>query len=198
MEIDIGGSIFDERKCSLKIPVAIMADSPSPPPPPPKTSLPVLYYGVIVVGIVAVVLAIYNLIIIRWCANHRRRLQDLNQHLDSRRRMSSSSSMRGLNSFNLGESFKYKKGDDDSIQLGYGNNECPVCLCVFEEDEEVRELPRCKHSFHAPCTEMWLYSHSDCPLCRAPVEFPVSLLNSASTPTLEHSMEVLIDPRLLI
>lgn len=173
-----------------------MADSPSPPPPP-KGNLPVLYYGVIVVGTVAVVLAIYNLIIIRWCANHRRRLRDINQELDSRRRMSSSS-MRGLNSFSLGESFKYKKGDDDSLQLGYGNNECPVCLCVFEEDEEVRELPRCKHSFHAPCIEMWLYSHLDCPLCRAPVQFPASPQNSITDSTLEHSREVLIDPSLLI
>lgn len=170
-----------------------MADSPSPPP---KGNLPVLYYGVIVVGTVAVVLAIYNLVIIRWCANHRRRLRDINQQLDSRRRMSSSSSMRGLNSFNLGESFKYKKGDDDSIQ--YGINECPVCLCVFEEDEEVRELPRCRHSFHAPCIEMWLYSHLDCPLCRALVQFPEPPRNSITDPTLEHSTEVLIDPRLLI
>ncbi|XP_074323507.1 RING-H2 finger protein ATL52-like [Apium graveolens] len=189
-----------------------MADSPSSPL---KGNLPVLYYGVIVVGTVAVVLAIYNLIIIRWCASHRRRLRDINQQLDSRRRMSSSSSsMRGLNSFNLGESFKYKKGDDDSIQLGYGINECPVCLCFFEQDEQVRELPRCKHSFHAPCIEMWLYSHLDCPLCRALVQFPVSPRNSITNPTmehstesprnsitdptLEHSPEVLIDPRLHI
>nr|GEU57478.1 photosystem II PsbX [Tanacetum cinerariifolium] len=52
--------------------------------------------------------------------------------------------------------------NDDTI-------ECSVCLSVFEEGEEVRKLPRCNHSFHASCIDMWLYSHFDCPLCRAPV-----------------------------
>ncbi|XP_010252422.1 PREDICTED: RING-H2 finger protein ATL52-like [Nelumbo nucifera] len=43
---------------------------------------------------------------------------------------------------------------------------CAVCLCEFMEGEEVRILPQCMHSFHVPCIDMWLYSHSNCPLCR--------------------------------
>ncbi|MBA0650453.1 hypothetical protein Goklo_017871, partial [Gossypium klotzschianum] len=48
--------------------------------------------------------------------------------------------------------------------------ECVVCLLGFEDDEVVRQLHRCKHSFHAPCIDMWMYSHSICPICRTPVD----------------------------
>lgn len=162
---------------------------PPPPPPPPKTSLPMLYYGLVVVGTAAIVLAIYNLIIIKWCANHQRRLRNMNRSLEG-----TSLSRRSLDnsSINLGASFKYKKEGQDSLQLGYDNYECPVCLSVFEEEEEVRQLPRCKHSFHAPCIDMWLYSHLDCPLCRAPVELPVFPQQTLVTTPSEHSREVLI------
>ncbi|OMO58930.1 Zinc finger, RING-type [Corchorus capsularis] len=58
---------------------------------------------------------------------------------------------------------KYHKGmgllDEDGI--------CPVCLSQFEEGEELRTLPECLHSYHAPCIDMWLYSHSSCPMCRS-------------------------------
>lgn len=33
-----------------------------------------------------------------------------------------------------------------------------------------RELPKCHHSFHIDCIDMWFHSHSTCPVCRAPVE----------------------------
>ncbi|GKU85417.1 hypothetical protein SLEP1_g97 [Rubroshorea leprosula] len=48
--------------------------------------------------------------------------------------------------------------------------ECVVCLSEFEENESGRILPKCKHSFHTECSDMWFYSHSTCPLCRTPVE----------------------------
>lgn len=44
--------------------------------------------------------------------------------------------------------------------------ECAVCLCEFEENEKVRLLPKCNHSFHIECIDMWFDSHSTCPLCR--------------------------------
>ncbi|GAV69478.1 zf-RING_2 domain-containing protein [Cephalotus follicularis] len=47
--------------------------------------------------------------------------------------------------------------------------ECPVCLSVFADGEDVRQLSVCKHSFHASCIDMWLTSHSSCPICRASV-----------------------------
>ncbi|MBA0800202.1 hypothetical protein Gohar_010651 [Gossypium harknessii] len=50
-----------------------------------------------------------------------------------------------------------------------------VCLLGFKDDEVVRQLHRCKHSFHAPCIDMWMYSHSICPICRTPVDRRVAL-----------------------
>ncbi|KAI3968503.1 hypothetical protein MKX01_007813 [Papaver californicum] len=44
--------------------------------------------------------------------------------------------------------------------------ECAVCLSEFEENEIGRMLPKCKHSFHVECIDMWFHSHSTCPLCR--------------------------------
>ncbi|CAM8993165.1 unnamed protein product [Rhodiola kirilowii] len=49
-------------------------------------------------------------------------------------------------------------------------SECAVCLSEFEKGEKGRSLPKCKHSFHIDCIDMWFASHSTCPLCRAPVE----------------------------
>lgn len=50
-------------------------------------------------------------------------------------------------------------GDED-------DGTCAVCLGDFEEGEELRTLPLCMHSFHVPCIDMWLHSHSTCPVCR--------------------------------
>ncbi|CAL5188383.1 unnamed protein product [Lathyrus oleraceus] len=44
---------------------------------------------------------------------------------------------------------------------------CAVCLGDFEEGEELRTMPECLHSFHVQCIDMWLHSHSSCPICRA-------------------------------
>lgn len=47
--------------------------------------------------------------------------------------------------------------------------ECAVCLCDVSEGEMARLLPKCNHGFHVDCIDMWLQSHSTCPLCRNPV-----------------------------
>ncbi|XP_038992423.1 E3 ubiquitin-protein ligase RING1-like [Hibiscus syriacus] len=60
--------------------------------------------------------------------------------------------------------FKYAKGD--GVVDG---TECSVCLTEFEEDETLRLLPKCSHAFHIPCIDTWLRSHTNCPLCRAPI-----------------------------
>lgn len=58
--------------------------------------------------------------------------------------------------------FKYRRGDG----LVH-DNECAVCLSEFQDDENLRLLPKCTHAFHLPCIDMWLSTHSNCPLCRA-------------------------------
>ncbi|CAL0330175.1 unnamed protein product [Lupinus luteus] len=50
--------------------------------------------------------------------------------------------------------------------------ECAVCLSEFKDGEAGRVLPKCKHSFHTKCIDMWFQSHSTCPLCRVHVEAP--------------------------
>ncbi|XP_058077060.1 RING-H2 finger protein ATL2 [Magnolia sinica] len=52
--------------------------------------------------------------------------------------------------------------------------ECAVCLCEFEEKEKGRLLPKCNHSFHTGCIDMWFHSHSTCPLCRSAVKPDIS------------------------
>ncbi|OVA14497.1 zinc finger protein [Macleaya cordata] len=63
--------------------------------------------------------------------------------------------------------FVYKQvdhlGDTDKI-------ECSVCLSTLEDEEIARLLPNCKHTFHAECIDMWLNSHSTCPVCRTEAE----------------------------
>ncbi|CAL9002517.1 unnamed protein product [Prunus brigantina] len=49
---------------------------------------------------------------------------------------------------------------------------CAVCLCEFKDGEAIRVLPECMHLFHAECIDMWLSSHSNCPLCRSDIEPP--------------------------
>ncbi|EEF39831.1 ring finger protein, putative [Ricinus communis] len=63
--------------------------------------------------------------------------------------------------------FKYNQTD----QLGHDEAlECSVCLSTVVEDAMVRLLPNCKHMFHVECIDMWLGSHTTCPICRAVAE----------------------------
>jgi len=47
---------------------------------------------------------------------------------------------------------------------------CAICLCEYEENEEIRYLP-CKHHFHATCIDQWFLTTKSetgmsCPLCK--------------------------------
>lgn len=171
-----------------------MGDQPSPqviPPPPPsimKPDLHMLYYGLVVVGTAVVVLALYNLIVIRWRVDHRSRNRWPHRVIGSGTSQSSQSV-----DMSFLYSFKYKKGGGSTTQDEGNDPECAVCLSVFEESEELRQLPNCKHSFHASCIDMWLYSHMDCPLCRSSVlpAFIRQHLIYQQQPE-EHSREVLL------
>lgn len=44
---------------------------------------------------------------------------------------------------------------------------CAVCLNKFEEKEMLRVLPRCNHTFHLDCIDVWLLNNASCPLCRS-------------------------------
>ncbi|MQM22179.1 hypothetical protein Taro_055227 [Colocasia esculenta] len=51
-------------------------------------------------------------------------------------------------------------------KIGKGALECAVCLSEFEDDETLRLLPKCDHVFHTDCIDVWLSSHTTCPVCR--------------------------------
>ncbi|XP_062228460.1 RING-H2 finger protein ATL32-like [Phragmites australis] len=60
--------------------------------------------------------------------------------------------------------------------------ECAVCLSEFEDDEELRFLPRCTHAFHPDCIGEWLAGHVTCPVCRCnldPEELAAAETNSS-------------------
>ncbi|GAB2212298.1 hypothetical protein Droror1_Dr00025651 [Drosera rotundifolia] len=53
---------------------------------------------------------------------------------------------------------------------------CAVCLYEFEGEEEIRQLPNCRHVFHRSCLDRWMdLDHKTCPLCRTHF-VPVDLL----------------------
>ncbi|XP_038709883.1 RING-H2 finger protein ATL52-like [Tripterygium wilfordii] len=71
---------------------------------------------------------------------------------------------------------KYKRGEG----LVEGTD-CSVCLNEFEEDETLRLLPKCSHAFHIPCIDTWLRSHTNCPMCRAPIVNNAAEASSSSS-----------------
>ncbi|SAL97986.1 hypothetical protein [Absidia glauca] len=45
------------------------------------------------------------------------------------------------------------------------NDECPICLDVFDQQGDYRVLP-CHHTFHTSCIDPWLTQYrSSCPIC---------------------------------
>ncbi|KAI3874288.1 hypothetical protein MKW92_045184 [Papaver armeniacum] len=136
--------------------------------------LSLLYYALVMIGLTSLLLVVYKFVVVEWCRPLRSPVQRSRQSSNEpRTRNARTSQSFDENSFTqLISTYKYEKSDvnkEDSF-----NNECVVCLSTFEDGQDVRQLSRCKHSFHAPCIDMWLYSHPDCPLCRSLVGPPVS------------------------
>ncbi|KAL5991985.1 hypothetical protein ACLOJK_012897 [Asimina triloba] len=109
----------------------------------------------------AFMLMIYHYIVNKWCNG---RTQGVLRAAQQGPPFSSGEEMvSGLDSYSIQLIPALKYGKEVSIEGG----ECAVCLCEFKEGEEVRQLPECLHSFHVPCIDMWLSSHTSCPLCRS-------------------------------
>ncbi|XKL64357.1 hypothetical protein PGB90_004443 [Kerria lacca] len=69
---------------------------------------------------------------------------------------------RGLNKVEINQipSFKFDTEKHHSDQTT-----CVVCMCDFEEQQILRDLP-CSHMFHAKCVDKWLKTNRTCPICR--------------------------------
>ncbi|KAF8397510.1 hypothetical protein HHK36_016427 [Tetracentron sinense] len=142
-----------------------------------------LFIGLLGIMLAAIIIMIYHCIAAGWCS--RRLTLSRSQR---RRGLPSEQEERPSSLENsmaqLMPAYKYTK---EGQLLGEGEEPlCAVCLCEFKDGDEVRILPECIHSFHVPCIDMWLFSHSNCPLCRTdttPPQHPVqSLPDSGGLP----------------
>ncbi|KAK7390043.1 hypothetical protein VNO78_25341 [Psophocarpus tetragonolobus] len=58
--------------------------------------------------------------------------------------------------------------------------QCVICLAEYKEKELLRIIPKCGHTFHLSCIDMWLRKQSTCPVCR------LSLQNASETKHVRH------------
>ncbi|CAN6278130.1 unnamed protein product [Urochloa humidicola] len=57
---------------------------------------------------------------------------------------------------------------------------CAVCLENVRRREAVRRMPACGHLFPVGCVDMWLESHTTCPLCRRDLHPPPACAAAAA------------------
>lgn len=57
---------------------------------------------------------------------------------------------------------------DESDEEYTLRSQCQICLCDYEDGEQVRVLP-CMHAFHGACAESWLHVRLQCPNCSADI-----------------------------
>lgn len=60
----------------------------------------------------------------------------------------------------LGNSIKYK-----IINNNYQNT-CSICMDMFSEEDSIRHLYKCKHTYHKKCIDKWFNKKCICPICR--------------------------------
>ncbi|WJX49474.1 RING-H2 finger protein atl7, variant 2 [Trifolium repens] len=63
------------------------------------------------------------------------------------------------------------------------DTQCSVCLLDYQSDDRLQQIPACGHTFHMSCIDLWLSSHSTCPLCR------LSLLPTVKSSTETSNMQ---------
>ncbi|GAA0187322.1 hypothetical protein LIER_34610 [Lithospermum erythrorhizon] len=170
--------------CSMYCPEWCYIVFPPPPPPfdfPNDNSTPTFSPLVIaIIGILAsaFLLVSYYAVISKYCKNRgssssrrQNRVLDMisdENHNDPSLHLQWNVSTNGLDEelIKTITMLKYKK-EDRCVQ----ETDCSICLSEFHDDESLRLLPKCNHAFHASCIDVWLKSHSNCPLCRANIAF---------------------------
>lgn len=66
-------------------------------------------------------------------------------------------------------SFIYTTNRSEQEEESHG--ECVVCLEEYQDNDHIRTLPFCSHTFHLNCIDVWLRSNPRCPLCRSCLYF---------------------------
>ncbi|XP_009782691.1 RING-H2 finger protein ATL51-like [Nicotiana sylvestris] len=143
------------------------------PPPPPDdesddstTAFSPLIIAIIGILASAFLLVSYYTIITKYCRRSRNAATELEANRNETPQDQWQVATSGLDESTIKAITvcKFKKGEG-LVE----DTECAVCLSEFQEDENLRLLPKCSHAFHLPCIDTWLKSHSNCPLCRANV-----------------------------
>ncbi|PSR91425.1 E3 ubiquitin-protein ligase RHA4A [Actinidia chinensis var. chinensis] len=63
-------------------------------------------------------------------------------------------------------SLRFKYQGNGNMSLIDSIERCCVCLGEFEIEEELHQIPTCRHVFHIDCIRYWVDSNPTCPLCR--------------------------------
>lgn len=72
----------------------------------------------------------------------------------------------------IAANFPTKKYSDEFFS-STEDAQCTVCLAEYHEEDILRILPYCGHSFHVTCIDIWLQQRATCPVCRVSLrEFP--------------------------
>lgn len=183
--------------CSIYCPQWCYIIYPPPPPPPPSVFADEedssSMFSPLVIAIIGVLgsaflLVSYYTIITKFYKKKRLRMEPESEEMEV---------IEQVPTFQESWHYTANNGLDEALiklitvcQYNRGDGlvevtECSVCLNVFEEGDRLRLLPKCSHAFHLPCIDMWLKSHSNCPLCRANI-ISVTLASSQSQqPTFE-------------
>ncbi|CAN6177945.1 unnamed protein product [Urochloa humidicola] len=81
------------------------------------------------------------------------------------------------------------KGGGDEKARSVSALLCAVCLDDVRAGEVVRQLPACRHLFHADCVDAWLRAHRTCPLCRCDLSPPSVAAKGAPAAVGEGTVE---------
>ena len=65
-----------------------------------------------------------------------------------------------------------KKYDEDILESDY--DKCSICLEVITENDVVREIKKCKHSFHVKCVDEWFQNNIKCPNCNQDIRSEIN------------------------
>ncbi|KAG0478593.1 hypothetical protein HPP92_013312 [Vanilla planifolia] len=70
-----------------------------------------------------------------------------------------------------------KEGRENTMAAG---SVCAICLEEFGRQDAVRQLPECRHGYHAKCIDRWIVERGTCPTCRRWGRGTARLLSSGS------------------
>ncbi|KAM5579424.1 RING-H2 finger protein ATL2 [Rosa sericea] len=160
-------------------------------------SMSLLFSGIMILGMILICFVIYIVFTVAWYLYGRQIISapTLSQQEDPAKEKCFSYQKLKPDVI----TFNYKKelsDDPNHEEENSDQNECVVCLRGLQNEEFVRQLPKCKHTFHAPCIDMWLYSHSDCPICRTVIDQLPD--EGAFTPGRKSEVSVDISPSLTL